>query len=154
MKNNQRIRDHTNIPTRDVVCSVCKQLKCYRSFTYYRRRFTEDGLRLRVNTNCLDCQRKLAKERTEAKKNAPPKPEVCDICGKVPPNSRNWQLDHDHQSGKYAGWLCKDCNVGLGKLGDSATTITKAWMYAMKNRADLSNDLILQVKNFIDKVRM
>lgn len=145
-------RNLTNVPTHSVLCTVCKKLKDYKSFTYYTSRFTSDGLRLRVNTNCLECQKKLSKERSQVKKKAPPKPEVCDICHKIPPNDKNWQLDHDHKTGEFSGWLCKDCNVGLGKLGDTASKITKAWMYAMKKRSDVSFELISEVFSFIKEL--
>jgi hypothetical protein len=45
-----------------------------------------------------------------------------------------WQCDHDHDSVDFRGWLCKDCNVGLGKLGDTTDALEKALKYAAKCR--------------------
>ena len=28
-------------------------------------------------------------------------------------------MDHDHQTGKFRGWLCKNCNYGIGLFGDT-----------------------------------
>ena len=54
----------------------------------------------------------------------------CDCCGK--PVHKNWQFDHCHKKKQFRGWLCKDCNVGMGKLGDSEDTILKALNYLRK----------------------
>ncbi len=40
---------------------------------------------------------------------------VCAICGKVQVGHR-LSLDHDHETGKFRGLLCKPCNSALGKL--------------------------------------
>jgi hypothetical protein len=40
------------------------------------------------------------------------------MCGKPPARTR-LNLDHCHARGVFRGWLCWDCNVALGKLGDS-----------------------------------
>jgi len=34
---------------------------------------------------------------------------VCPVCGKHP---TQWQVDHNHRSGKIVGVVCKACNVG------------------------------------------
>lgn len=38
-------------------------------------------------------------------------------------------VDHDHVTGKFRGWLCNNCNVGLGMLGDSIGTLRDAVSY-------------------------
>ncbi len=38
-------------------------------------------------------------------------------------------LDHDHASGQIRGFLCIDCNHGLGKLRDSADLLLRALVY-------------------------
>lgn len=39
------------------------------------------------------------------------------------------QLDHDHETGMFRGWLCHRCNTGIGSLGDSAEGLENALRY-------------------------
>lgn len=59
-----------------------------------------------------------------------PEPLDCECCGK-PPDGRNHRLnvDHDHVTGKFRGWLCWSCNTAIGKLGDCASGVMKAVTY-------------------------
>ncbi|HWX29577.1 MAG TPA: endonuclease domain-containing protein [Steroidobacteraceae bacterium] len=65
-----------------------------------------------------------------------PAPENCECCGKPPDTRQSLHLDHDHQTGKFRGWLCASCNLGIGKLGDNANALFRALDYL--NRADLT----------------
>ena len=38
-------------------------------------------------------------------------------------------LDHDHDTGVFRGWLCLNCNMGLGKFGDSREGLLTAVAY-------------------------
>lgn len=38
-------------------------------------------------------------------------------------------LDHDHVTGKFRGWICARCNVGLGLLGDNIEGLQAAIAY-------------------------
>ena len=57
----------------------------------------------------------------------------CDICGK----RIHWdvhkkpaaQVDHCHDSNVVRGVLCQECNVGLGKLGDTVEGLKIALKY-------------------------
>ena len=40
-----------------------------------------------------------------------------------------WVLDHDHETNLFRGWLCDDCNLGIGKLGDNLEGIMRAVKY-------------------------
>ncbi len=42
----------------------------------------------------------------------------CEICGKSFQDTKK-NLDHCHETGRYRGALCIDCNTSLGKLGDN-----------------------------------
>lgn len=38
-------------------------------------------------------------------------------------------VDHDHQTGKVRGILCRTCNLGIGKLGDQLEGVKRAAEY-------------------------
>lgn len=71
----------------------------------------KDGL----DSRCRTCVKKQSKVRQKLYKTAPPKPELCECCGKKP---EKWTLDHDHKTDKFRGWICENCNHAIGKLGD------------------------------------
>ena len=56
-----------------------------------------------------------------------PAPEWCECCGRLFITTPN--LDHDHFTGKFRGWLCSQCNTALGLLGDSRDVLEKAIAY-------------------------
>ena len=63
----------------------------------------------------------------------------CAICQSPHPggNGRtnySWPVDHDHATGKVRGLLCRNCNVGLGLLGDSETRVAAALTYLRQAR--------------------
>ena len=74
-----------------------------------------------LDTRCKECIRKQSKIRNQIKKTAPPKPDVCDCCGKVPtgPHRKALQLDHCHKTGQFRGWICDSCNVSISRAGDT-----------------------------------
>ena len=58
-----------------------------------------------------------------------PRPEICERpgCG-----YRALHLDHNHKTGRFRGWLCTRCNVGIGMLGDNITGLRQAIRYLRK----------------------
>ena len=38
----------------------------------------------------------------------------CPLCSRFVSNGK-WVLDHDHTSHLMRGWICNECNVGIGK---------------------------------------
>lgn len=68
-------------------------------------------------------------------------PQACELCGHVPaPGERQLALDHDHDTNKFRGWLCWQCNTGLGLLGDTLVGLMKAVQYVVRNtHGDESN---------------
>jgi len=123
-----------NIVKGTTICSVCGEEKENMEFTFYLTRLTKDGKRLMVNTNCKKCQSIRAKELRVLKKihKRPEFGTLCDCCGK--PVLKNFQLDHEHGTTNFRGWLCKDCNVGLGKLGDTIEGLKKALEYLKRSK--------------------
>ena len=43
--------------------------------------------------------------------------------------NRKLNLDHDHMTGAFRGWLCSNCNMALGLLADSSERITALQTY-------------------------
>lgn len=139
-KNSKNIE---NIPEGTCVCSVCKYRKDNLEFSFYVNRKTKDGYRLRTNTYCDSCKKKYSKDKKEAEKAAiasgRPRPkagEKCDCCKKPVYKKRDdipdsvdgrfsWQCDHDHETGKFRGWVCKTCNTGVcsGTISDAENAV-------------------------------
>jgi hypothetical protein len=55
----------------------------------------------------------------------PPTDSKCAICHREAPLA----LDHDHETGRFRGYICRDCNMGLGKLGDDLESIRRVLRY-------------------------
>ena len=57
----------------------------------------------------------------------------CGCCGKHQVElNRRLAVDHDHDTMEVRGLLCTDCNVSIGKLGDTVESIENALRY-LKN---------------------
>lgn len=112
------------------ICTYCGKRKNLASFP--KHSMYKDNL----DSRCRKCVKKHSKIRVKLHKKAPPKPEVCECCGKIP---FQWALDHDHSDDTFRGWLCTRCNTGLGKLGDDLSSIIKAVNYLImsRNRKDI-----------------
>lgn len=113
-------------------CNICKQdlpleLFCKASGGNYLR------------SECRECEKKLNKARKEIKSSAPPIPvnHTCPICGRNEETVRGqggkksgtWCCDHDHNTNKFRGWLCHQCNRALGSMDDSLDRLKSAIKY-------------------------
>lgn len=52
----------------------------------------------------------------------------CSICG----NDTNIGIDHCHVNGHVRGFLCRECNAGIGMFRDDVDLLKKAIMYLEK----------------------
>ena len=82
----------------------------------------------RYSNLCKTCFRIAKKKVRNLHKMAGPPPPACECCGKsfstiIP------RLDHDHATDKIRGWLCDQCNMAIGQLGDSLEGIMNAARY-------------------------
>jgi formate dehydrogenase maturation protein FdhE len=108
------------IPTKR--CRKCGEEKPIASFTL----FSVTGSQGRRNT-CKSCEAEMHKLRRKLKKaNPTPPPGPCPVCGK---HTVHWVLDHSHTTSAFRGYICNDCNLGMGKFDDNPNIIYKAWRY-------------------------
>jgi hypothetical protein len=52
---------------------------------------------------------------------------ICDSCGL--PSEKTLVTDHCHTTGKFRGFLCSNCNTGLGMFKDDPIRLQKAIDY-------------------------
>lgn len=70
------------------------------------------------DSRCKICKNERQKRvKYILKHQAPPKPiqSICGCCGK---HTEKLVPDHDDKNNKFRGWICENCNTGIGKLGD------------------------------------
>jgi hypothetical protein len=48
-----------------------------------------------------------------------PRPDICDICSGPPDKGSSIHYDHCHQTGRFRGWICRECNLMLGNARDN-----------------------------------
>jgi hypothetical protein len=130
--------DILNIDDKNLVdvkqCIRCGLNKPLFSFQKNRKSF---------DNRCRDCKLSYQKELRQVRNThqIPPMPDNCDCCGKLNPKGKvygatNLALDHHYdENGKpfFRGWICKQCNSGIGYLGDTATSVYKAFNYLLKS---------------------
>ena len=110
------------------VCNKCRETKPITE--YFRDKGRRDALKR--HPVCKKCVKKSMKVVQKLKKTAPPKPPVCECCGRNPdaePICRGWCLDHDYETEAFRGWICQTCNIGLGHFRDSVEGLMKGIEY-------------------------
>lgn len=106
------------------VCTKCGEEKDLLDFhvPYYKK----DNIPGRSHSckSCIKHQTRLLKVLKEIH----PKPADmrCACCGE---KKDMLHLDHDHTTDEFRGYLCVNCNHGLGKFNDSTTKLKKAIDY-------------------------
>ena len=58
------------------------------------------------------------------------KPEQCELCGSL----GRICFDHDHNTGKFRGWICHRCNVVLGLTKDNSELLLAIVEYLKKSK--------------------
>ena len=108
------------------ICSYCGENKFLSEYPKHKNH--KDNL----DSRCKQCISERAKKRNLIRKTAPPKPDVCECCGKDPTLQQYhsfWILDEDHENDCFRGWLCNGCNLAIGYLGDNIEGVLKAFKY-------------------------
>ena len=56
---------------------------------------------------------------------------------------RGSQADHRHGTSYFRGWICKQCNTGLGGLGDGILSAFRLVRYLIYNELNLCASLYI-----------
>lgn len=59
--------------------------------------------------------------------------EKCKICNNECPTGKSLAVDHNHETRKVRGLLCKNCNIGLGMFFDNIDFLESAVVYLKSN---------------------
>ena len=83
---------------------------------------------------CMECrwksERLLKKLRADwDAANPQGRPTTCELCGK---QAKRLVLDHCHETEQPRGWLCDQCNIALGYLGDNVAGLEAAIRYLQR----------------------
>ena len=103
-------------------CTQCHRILPSRAFTSAKIR--GDGSYY-LDKRCRECHTVLRKEQAQVRRAAPPKPERCACCHR----EKILQVDHIHGSTTFRGWLCRNCNTGIGSLGDNLEGVLQSAIY-------------------------
>ena len=113
------IEDTQTVQTK--VCSKCQIKKPLTSFQTDKR-----GTR-NVCIKCRNFHQNIASRgKRKWLKEGKKIPNNCDCCGKT---TDEVVFDHDHKTFEHRGWLCHQCNQGIGLLGDNISGLQKAVRY-------------------------
>lgn len=118
------------------ICMHCNTEKPISAF--WRNRTGHDN-------RCMACHtgRKRDVEKLRRDPSTPKMPDRCQCCGRenqkklnIPGKmGYNLNLDHYYDNGKpfFRGWVCKQCNSGIGYLGDDINGVFNAIDYLIRS---------------------
>ena len=115
-------------PDMVITCIKCNETKNQKHFGVRWR--DQHNIRHLLNV-CNPCKGYDASVRKKIKKELKgPIPKVCEICEKI---NYKIQIDHNHYTEKFRGFLCNSCNSSIGKFNDDPSMVIKAIKYLMKD---------------------
>ena len=119
-------------------CIKCGEYKALALFPT-RSRATKHLLDVERRNDCMDCRKSEARILSKIKKGLakPPADYKCPICNRSREelNKNGFVCDHDHIKKTFRGWICDDCNGGLGKFHDDPERLIAAAEY-LRNAND------------------
>ena len=124
-------KKYVGLETDTKKCGYCKNVLPLILF-YSNGTCRPDGA-FYVKHICKKCQNQIRTEAKISKRNAPyEKTKTCECC----PATENIESDHIHGTTEFRGWICRQCNQGIGKLGDDLDGVLRAAKYLAKGNTD------------------
>lgn len=123
--------DNTDEQIKHKTCYVCNETKPWVKANFHIANSCKSG-KVHLKGICVECDNHhRGTRRTLRRKHFHNKPDKCDCCGRSESESKSGSLhlDHCYKTGKLRGWLCPQCNSGIGKLDDSVEGLKKAIAY-------------------------
>jgi len=108
-------------------CIKCKQNKVLTDFVTYSSIPNSKSGYKNVCRQCTNAQGRVIRQLRKSH----PKPS-CNTCEICKSNHKQLVLDHDHKTNKFRGWICSNCNTGLGNFEDEIDRLQKAMDYLNK----------------------
>jgi len=115
-------------------CKECHRILSSLAFTTHTLK--ADGAWHLLKT-CRECKTTMQFEQRTVRKNAPPKPDRCDCCHR----NKKLQIDHIHGTLIFRGWVCRNCNTGIGSVGDTLEGLLRAAIYLEKDKSKIIKTL-------------
>jgi hypothetical protein len=117
--------------TRGAESRRASRMKYYRSPKYEEKRLKyREQHRLYLLSERGQAAKRRGRKQPEPTR---PKPTRCECCGLSDlVFKKGLFLDHCHDTGAFRGWLCDNCNLGIGRLGDDLEGVQKAVAYLTK----------------------
>ena len=110
-------------------CTNCGNMKQMFEFPIFRT--NKMGTKNYYNKHCRTCLNEEALIQNQLKKENPPPPPgtPCACCGRI---DKLW-LDHCHVTKQFRGYICRNCNVSLGYMGDCEEGVQMAVDYLRRS---------------------
>ena len=107
---------------------ICKQCNFKKPIDCFVK---ADGKNRARRNRCKECHYSNKKLRDKLRKENPhPKTGRCKIC-KL--DTEKLVLDHCHKTNSFRGYICKDCNSGMGLLKDNIFIIFRSLLYLARH---------------------
>ena len=118
----QSIQSSRSEPTGKSATKTCKICKQDKPLDLFGRNGTWK------RPECLSCYSKQLREYYHIRKKhkVPELGTPCECCGST---KQKLHWDHCHETHEHRGWICNNCNTGIGKLGDNIEGVLKAVDY-------------------------
>lgn len=119
------------------VCRKCGDEKSIFDFPA-RTAYTKNDEKTERRNQCKSCMRKdndvvRKLKKTITKPDSDHRCPICDRSREEVGSVNGWACDHNHATGQFRGWICDDCNGGLGKFKDNTESLQRAITYLTNN---------------------